>query len=382
MVTTAEAQPTPTPTAESRVEIASQWKLVWWRFRRHRLALVATAVVVLFYLAAAFAGLLAIHDPHESDRTRLFVKPQRVHFFDGLKPSWPYVYALTHDRHPVTRAMVFKEDRLKKHYIRLLARGFEYKLFGLFNTNIHLVGLSPDNGKKVNSLYPLGTDKFGRDMWSRLMYGTRISMSIGLVGVALSVFLGVLLGGVSGYRGGVTDVVIQRIIEFARSIPTIPLWLALAAAVPPDWGAVKEYFGIVVIISLIGWTTLAREVRGRFLTLREEEFVVAARLYGTSRLGVIFKHMVPSFVSHIIATTTLAIPGIILAETALSFLGLGLRPPVISWGVMMHQAQNVQAVASAPWILIPGLCVIFAVLGFNFMGDGLRDAADPYSVRR
>ena len=382
MVTAAKAQPTPPPTAESRVEMAPQWKLVWWRFRRHRLALVATAVVILFYLAAAFAGFLAIHDPHEADRTRLFVTPQRVHFFDGIKPSWPYVYAMTHGRHPVTRAMVFEEDRSKKHYIRLLARGFEYKLFGLFSTSIHLVGLSPDNGEKVKSLYPLGTDKFGRDMWSRLMYGTRISMSIGLVGVALSVFLGVLLGGVSGYRGGVADVVIQRVIEFARSIPTIPLWLALAAAVPPDWGAVREYFAIVVIISLIGWTTLAREVRGRFLALREEDFVVAARIYGTSRLGIVFKHMVPSFVSHIIATTTLAIPGIILAETALSFLGLGLRPPVISWGVMMHQAQNIQAVASAPWLLIPGVCVIIAVLGFNFMGDGLRDAADPYSVRR
>jgi peptide/nickel transport system permease protein len=218
-------------------------------------------------------------------------------------------------------------------------------------------------------------------MWSRLMYGTRISMSIGLVGVAISLFLGVLLGGVSGYFGSLIDIAIQRLIEFIRSIPTIPLWLALAAAVPQDWSVLRVYFAITIIISLIGWTRLAREVRGRFLALREEDFVVAARLYGTGPLRIIFRHMVPSFISHIIATTTLAIPAIIIAETALSFLGLGMRQPAISWGVLLKEGQNVQSVALAPWVLMPGLLVIASILAFNFLGDGLRDAADPYSVQ-
>ena len=219
-------------------------------------------------------------------------------------------------------------------------------------------------------------------MWSRLMYGTRISMSIGLVGVAISLILGILLGGLSGYVGGLTDILIQRLIEFIISIPTIPLWLALAAAVPQDWSILRVYFAITIIISFIGWTTLAREVRGRFLALREEDFVVAARLYGTGSLRIILRHMVPSFLSHIIATTTLAIPGIIIAETALSFLGLGMRQPAITWGVLLKEGQNVQSVALAPWVLLPGALVVIAILAFNFLGDGLRDAADPYSVQR
>ena len=227
----------------------------------------------------------------------------------------------------------------------------------------------------------MGSDRLGRDLYSRLMYATRISMSIGLVGVVLSLFLGLLLGGISGYYGGLPDVLIQRFIEFIRSIPTIPLWLGLAAAVPKEWSPLKIYFAITIIISLLGWTTLAREVRGRFLSLRSEDFVVAARLYGTSELRIIFRHMVPSFTSHIIATTTLAVPAIIIAETALSFLGLGLRPPTISWGTLLFQAQNLNAIANAPWLMIPAPLVLVAILAFNFMGDGLRDAADPYSVR-
>ncbi len=206
-------------------------------------------------------------------------------------------------------------------------------------------------------------------------------MSIGLVGVGISLFLGVLMGGISGYRGGYIDMAIQRLIEFLRAMPTIPVWLSLGAAIPQDWSVIKVYFAILIIISLISWTTLAREVRGRFLAMRQEDFVVAARLYGTGQLRIIFRHMLPSFMSHIIATTTLAIPAIIIAETSLSFLGLGLKQPAISWGVLLFEAQNLQAVANAPWLLIPGLLVIFAVLTLNFMGDGLRDAADPYSVR-
>ena len=242
----------------------------------------------------------------------------------------------------------------------------------------HLIG--PEGG--ADALYILGTDRLGRDLFSRLMYGTRLSMSIGLVGVTISLFLGVMLGGISGFRGGLADMAIQRLIEFLRSIPTIPLWLALAAAVPKDWSIIRVYFAITLIISLIGWTTLAREVRGRFLSMREEDFVVAAQLYGSSQLRIIFHHMLPSFMSHIIATTTLAVPAIIIAETSLSFLGLGLRPPAISWGTLLFEAQNLQSVANAPWLMIPGPFVLVAILGFNFMGDGLRDAADPYSVQR
>ena len=239
----------------------------------------------------------------------------------------------------------------------------------------------PDDGEPM-PFYPLGTDRMGRDMFSRLMYATRISMSIGLVGVGISVFLGVLLGGISGYQGGLIDGAIQRFIEFLKSIPTIPLWLTLSAAVPRDWSMIRVYFAIIVILSLIGWTGLAREVRGRFLAMREEDFVVAARLYGSSQLRIIFRHMLPSFMSHIIATTTLRVPGIIIAETSLSFLGLGLRQPAISWGVLLNEAQKIQAVASAPWLLVPGAFIVVAVLALNFMGDGLRDAADPYSVQR
>jgi peptide/nickel transport system permease protein len=239
-----------------------------------------------------------------------------------------------------------------------------------------LIGV--EGGKAGDALFLLGTDTQGRDMWSRLMYATQTSMTIGLVSVALSLVLGVALGGVSGYFGGITDNVIQRIIEILRSIPTIPLWMGLAAALPSEWSVVQIYFAITIIISLIGWTELARVVRGRFISLKQEDFVMAAELVGCSKSRIIFRHMVPSFVSHIIAATTLAIPAIIISETSLSFLGLGLRPPAISWGVLLQDAQNIQALVISPWLLIPSLPVIVAVLAFNFMGDGIRDAADPY----
>ena len=319
-----------------------------------------------------------MHDPLEQSVSRDLVPPQRIHFFDGIRPTRPYVYGLNRVRNPETFQVEYKADESKKYPIRLFTRGHEYKLFGLFPTSRHLIG--PDGNADV--LFILGTDRLGRDMFSRLMHGTRLSMSIGLVGVTISLILGVLLGGISGYRGGVADVAIQRLIEFLRSIPTIPLWLALSAAVPKEWSIVQIYFAITIIISLIGWTTLAREVRGRFLSMREEDFVVAARLYGSSQLRIIFRHMLPSFTSHIIATTTLAVPAIIIAETSLSFLGLGLRAPAISWGTLLSEAQNLQSVALAPWLLLPGPFVLVAILGFNFMGDGLRDAADPYSVQR
>ena len=365
---------------EEREYIASQWKLVWRRFLKHRLGVFATLVILGLYLVAAFPEFLAVHNPLAQEATRAFVPPQRVHFFDGLKPTRPYVYGLIRERNPVTLKPEYTADKSKKFPIKFFVRGHEYKLLGqFFRMDIHLMGL--DTEEKPMPLYLLGSDRLGRDLYSRLMYATRISMSIGLVGVALSLFLGLLLGGISGYRGGLADVLIQRFIEFIRSIPTIPLWLGLAAAVPKEWTPLKIYFAITIIISLLGWTTLAREVRGRFLALRSEDFVMAAQLYGTSELRIIFRHMIPSFTSHIIATTTLAVPAIIIAETALSFLGLGLRPPTISWGTLLFQAQNLNAISNAPWLLIPAPFVLVAILAFNFMGDGLRDAADPYSVR-
>ena len=371
---TAETQ---TISAEEREYIASQWTLVWRRFLKHRLAVGATIMIIVFYLIAIFCEFLAIHDPYAQNAQRSFVPPQRVHFFDGWRPTWPYVNGLIRERNPVTLKPEYQADETKRYSIKLFARGHDYELLGLFDTNIHLIGLDTD--EDPIPLYLFGSDRMGRDGFSRLMYATRISMSIGLVGVALSLFLGVLLGGISGYRGGVVDVLIQRFIEFIRSIPTIPLWLGLAAAVPQEWTQIQIYFAITIIISLLGWTTLAREVRGRFLALRSEDFVMAARLYGTSELRIIFRHMIPSFTSHIIATTTLAVPAIIIAETALSFLSLGLRPPTISWGTLLFEAQNLNAISNAPWLMIPAPFVLLAILAFNFMGDGLRDAADPYS---
>lgn len=368
------------PLTEEKVLVASQWTLMWWRFRKHRVAIVSAVAILLFYLIALFAEFMALHDPRLQDANIIFLPPQRIHF-DGMRP---FVYGLKGQRNPETLAKEYVADLDHPNYIHFFVHGYEYSFWGLFTTDLHLMGLADtdaegdDAGDVVHAFHPLGTDRMGRDMWSRLMYGTRISLSIGLVGVALSLFFGVLLGGLSGLYGGIVDTAIQRVIEFLRSMPTIPLWLALSAAVPMDWSVLQVYFAITVILSLIGWTGLAREVRGRFLALREEDFVLAARLAGTGQLRLIFRHMIPSFISHIIAAITLAVPTMILSETALSFLGLGLRAPAISWGILLFEAQNLQAVAGAPWLLIPGLFVLVAIMAFNFLGDGLRDAADPY----
>jgi peptide/nickel transport system permease protein len=273
--------------------------------------------------------------------------------------------------------MEWQRDETNQIPVLFLAEGYPYKILGLIETNLHLIGI--ENPEGPDRLHLLGTDRLGRDQWSRVMHGTRVSLSIGLVAVILSTILGILLGGISGYFGGTIDMVIQRLIEILQSLPAIPLWLALTAALPRDWSVEMRYFAITIILALIGWTTLAREVRGRFLTLREEDFVVSAKLIGCSQPRIIFRHMVPSFTSHIIAVTTLAIPIMIINETFLSFLGLGLIPPAISWGVLLQEAQNLQSVALAPWLLIPGLAVIITVLALNILGDGLRDASDPYS---
>jgi peptide/nickel transport system permease protein len=361
--------------AEDKIAVATQWQLMWWRFRKHRLAAIGTVVLILFYGVALFADFFAYVDPLESEAQRSLMAPQPIHWFDGGSFS-PYVHALKGTRDPMTFKRVYVPDTTKKIPILFFGHGDPYRILGLIPCDRHLIGV--EGAKTGESLFLLGTDLQGRDLWSRLMYGTQTSMTIGLVSVVLSLILGVVLGGISGYFGGWIDTVIQRIIEILRSIPTIPLWMGLAAALPAEWDIVKIYFAITIIISLIGWTELARVVRGRFISLRQEDFIMAAELLGCSKTRIIFRHMVPSFISHIIAATTLAIPAMIISETSLSFLGLGLRPPAISWGVLLQDAQNIQALVISPWLLIPSLAVIVAVLAFNFMGDGIRDAADPY----
>ena len=361
--------------AEDKIAVATQWQLMWWRFRKHRLAAAGTIVLILFYVVALFADFFAYVDPLESEAQRSLMTPQPIYWFDEGSFK-PYVYPLKGTRDPLTFKRVYVPDTSKKIPIQFFGRGDSYRILGLIPCDRHLIGV--EGAKMGESLFLLGTDLQGRDLWSRLMFGTQTSMMIGLVSVFLSLVLGVVLGGISGYFGGWIDTVIQRIIEILRSIPTIPLWMGLAAALPGDWDIVKIYFAITIIISLIGWTELARVVRGRFISLRQEDFIMAAELLGCSKTRIIFRHMVPSFISHIIAATTLAIPAMIISETSLSFLGLGLRPPAISWGVLLQDAQNIQALVISPWLLIPSLAVIIAVLAFNFMGDGIRDAADPY----
>jgi len=365
----------PASGAEEKIAVATQWQLMWWRFRKHKLAMIGTVILVIFYLVTLSADFLAYVDPNESDAQRSLMAPQPIHFFDGGRWA-PYVHPLKGIRDPLTFKRVYTPDTETKVPIRFFGRGFEYKFLGFIPADRHLLSVGDYN--PAETIFLLGTDLQGRDLWSRLMFGTRTSMTIGLVSVALSLFLGVLLGGISGFYGGGIDTVIQRVIEILRSIPTIPLWMGLAAALPGSWSVTQVYFAITVIISLVGWTELARVVRGRFISLRQEDFVMAAELLGCSRARIIFRHMVPSFISHIIAATTLAIPAMIISETSLSFLGLGLRPPAISWGVLLQDAQNIQALAISPWLLISAVPVIIAVLAFNFMGDGLRDAADPY----
>jgi len=357
-----------------RLYVASQWRLMWWRFRRHRLAVVAGVLLVFLYTIGIFCEFAAPYTPNSRDKGYVQGPPQRVHFVDaeGRFHLRPFVYGVRQVSDPETWQRVAVVDTSVRHPVTFFTSGQEYEFWGLFKARVHLFGT------RGGHLYVFGTDSLGRDVFSRIVYGARISLSIGLIGVALSFFLGVVLGGIAGYYGGVADYVIQRIIEVLRCIPHIPLWMALSAALPAHWPALYVYFGITVILSFLGWTGLARVVRGKFLSLRNEDFVVAARLSGTRETTIIFRHLLPSFMSHIITSATLAVPGMILGETALSFLGIGLRPPIVSWGVLLQQAQNIQAVIMAPWLLLPGLFVIVVVLAFNFVGDGLRDAADPY----
>lgn len=363
---------------DNSVLVASQWKLIWWRFRRHKLALISAIILVLIYIVVLFAEFFAPYDPTDYIARYTYAPPQPIHLFDTTDGQFrfsPYVNDYKVEIDPQALRRTFVIDPETRVEVGFFVRGWSYKLFGIFDTDIHLFG--PKNPRE--RVYVLGADSIGRDVFSRMVYGTRVSMTIGLVGVVISLVLGIFLGGVSGYFGGWVDDLIQRLIDFLRSLPTIALWLGLAAAFPLTWGPLQIYFAITIILSLIGWTALARVVRGRFLSLRTEDFVMAARLDGASQMRVIFEHMLPAFYSHIIAAITLAIPAMILAETALSFLGLGLRPPVVSWGVLLQDAQNIRSVATAPWLMVPAVGVIVSVLALNFLGDGLRDAADPYS---
>jgi peptide/nickel transport system permease protein len=366
--------------SKDRVSVASQRQLIWWRFRRHRIAVVALIIVMAFYGAALFAEFLSISDPREGRSARAVVPPQPIHLFDE-GAFRPHVCLVEGKRDAFTLAKSYVADCSQKVDVRLFARGYEYEWLGLIPSDRHLIGVSdPQNFRAEETIFLLGTDIQGRDLFSRIIHGTRTSMTLGLIGVTLSLILGIVLGGISGFFGGWIDNIIQRLIEIVSSVPTVPLWMGLAAAMPPDWTVIQIYIAITIILSLFAWTDLARVVRGRFLAMREEDFVTAAVIAGASWPSVIFRHMLPSFYSHLIAAATLAIPYMIISETALSFLGLGLRPPAISWGVLLQATQNVQAIALTPWLMIPAIPVIVIILALNFMGDGLRDAADPYST--
>ena len=361
------------------VGLDSQWRLTWLKFCDNKLALGSGVFIILIYLVALFAPFVAPRAPEFYDSAYANLAPQQIHLFyedeSGLHFQ-PHLSGFSFKRDPNTLRRVFTPDPDVRVPIGFIVHGETYELWGILKSDLHLIG--PVDS--TQPFYLFGADRLGRDVLSRLIYGTQISTSIGLVGVAISLVLGVILGGISGYFGGAIDTVIQRIIEFIISVPTIPLWMGLAAAIPVTWSPVLVYFIITVIISLIGWTSLARTVRGRFMSWRNEAFVIAARLDGTSEMRIIMRHLVPSFISHIIASVTLAIPMMIIAETSLSFLGIGLRPPVVSWGVLLQEAQNIRSLAEAPWLLAPGVMVVVTVLAFNFIGDGLRDAADPYTV--
>jgi peptide/nickel transport system permease protein len=359
---------------ERTVYTASQTKLIARKFFKHKLAVIGIAILVLFYLSALFAPLLVLHDPGVFNDAYTYAPPQFPRFWDenGFSIK-PFYYALEKRRNPETFAMDFVLNIDSRHYVEFFAQGFEYKLLGIFPASFHFM---VDDGEAP--LFLFGTDRMGRDLYSRNMYASRISLTVGLVGVSIAFILGCILGGISGFYGGLVDVIIQRLIEFLISIPTLPLWMALSASLPRTWSQMQTYFAITVILAIASWTGLARVVRGKLISIREEDFVTAAVISGVSDWKIILRHMLPAFSGYLIVNLTLSIPSMILGETALSFLGLGLQPPMISWGVLLGEAQAIKTIALNPWIMLPGLYVIIAVLAFNFVGDGLRDAADPY----
>jgi peptide/nickel transport system permease protein len=351
--------------------IATQWTLIWRKFRKHKVAIAGSVIVILFYLIAIFCEFFAPQDPLKRNTQFINVPPQTIHWV-GAKGFGPYVYGLTFKEDPVTWKKLYVEDPKVQYSISLFVKGDQYKMWNLIPGDIHLFGV------KNGPMYLLGSDESGRDLLSRIFYGIRVSMSVGLLGVAFTFIFGSVLGAISGYYGGPIDFIIQRVIEFILSMPNIPLWMTLSAAMPKNWSPTQVYFMISLILSLIGWCGLARVVRGKMLEIREEDFITASRLSGASDFHIIFDHMLPGFISYLIVSITLSIPSMILAETSLSFLGIGLRAPAISLGVLLQQAQNIRTIALQPWLMVPGIFIVIIVMAFNFMGDGLRDAADPY----
>ncbi len=358
---------------------AGQWQLVWWKFRRHKLAQMAMIVLGILYLVALFADFVMPFDPQHRMKEFTSMAPWKVHLFDtdgnfrGL-----FVYGVQRDRDPVTLRPVYKEDLNAIHPVKFFVKGDPYNMWGMIESDKHLLGVEPMEDGTIIPFFLLGTDTLGRDLLTRIIFGSRISLTVGLIGVFMSFIAGLVLGGLAGFFGGVVDEVIMRIIDVLVSLPTIPLWMSLAAALPQDWPQLRMYFFVTIILSILGWTGLARVVRGKILSMREEDFVMAAKLDGESEWNIITRYMLPGFASYIIVSLTISIPGMILGETSLSFLGIGLRAPTISWGVMLQDAQNLQTVAQLPWMLWPTAFVVLAVLMFNFLGDGMRDAADPY----
>ena len=356
-----------------RIYLASQWRLMWWKFKRHKVALISGIFLATLYAMILICELLAPYNLHTRNVDFIHSPPQRVHLFHEGSFVGPFVYGRQMTLNMDTLKRVYTDDKTNIQPMRFLCRGDSYRFWGLWEGNSHLI-CPAENGQ----LFLLGTDRLGRDVLSRIIYGARVSLTIGLFGVAVSFLLGIIIGGIAGYHGGTFDLVIQRIIEVLQSLPSIPLWMALAAIMPVTWSPLLIYFGITIIFGLLDWTGLARAVRSKLLALREEDYVLAAQLMGARSSRIIGRHLVPGFVSHLIASATISIPGMILGETALSFLGLGLRPPITSWGVLLTEARNVSVVALYPWLLFPMVPVILVILAFNFLGDGLRDAADPY----
>ena len=358
---------------QERYYRASQWRIMWWKFKRHKLAVASGFFLLLLYVSIVFSEFLAPYELQSRNRKYIFAPPQSVHLFHEGRFVGPFVYGYSFTRDPVTLKPIYTDDPDKVQRIRFFCSGDRYQFWGLFRARTHLFCPA-----KKGTLFLFGTDRLGRDILSRIIYGARISLTIGLIGVSISFVLGVVIGGAAGYYGGWVDNITQRTIEVIRSFPELPIFMTLSALLPATWSPIGVFAGISVILGFLDWPGLARAVRSKILSLREEDFTTAAQLMGASPTRIIGRHLLPSFTSHLIASATLAIPNMILGETALSFLGLGLRPPVTSWGVLLNEAQNINAVALYPWLMIPVIPVILVVLAFNFFGDGLRDAADPY----